>query len=62
MMTLKGTFDIMRQSRGSHRSHPQGFCQECIDVVKLARVFKARLVVPANNLVKLRVNFGLEFF
>jgi hypothetical protein len=50
----------MREARWRHGRLPEGLGEEGVDVVKLSRVFKARLVPSAYYPVKLSMDLGLQ--
>ena len=53
------TCDVMRKSRWRHCGLSKGLSEESVDVVKVARVFKAKLVATAHYVVKLSMDLGL---
>ena len=53
------TCDVMWKSRWRHCGLSEGLSEESVDVVKVARVFKARLAATADNMVKLSMDLGL---
>ena len=50
----------MRKTRWRHCRLPEGLSEEGVDVVKLSRVIKARLVASADYMVKLSMDLGLK--
>ena len=54
-----GTCDVMPESRWRHCGLSEGLSEESVDVVKVARVFKAWLVASAHYMVKLSMDLGL---